>query len=67
MSSKFMPFSAGDIARAVEEGREAERERIIKLLNSAKGTGNNCNCDDCEQTNYYIDSLVDLIKGENND
>lgn len=53
-----------DYYAGVLRGKWDERERIIKLLNSAKGTGNNCNCDDCEQTNYYIDSLVDLIKGE---
>jgi len=40
-----------------------ERERIIKVLKTAKGT--DCGCNDCKGVHNYIDLLIDLIQGEN--
>jgi hypothetical protein len=40
-----------------------ERKRIIKVLNTAKGT--DCGCKDCKGVHNYIDALIELIKGEN--
>lgn len=46
-----------------DEGGLNERERITKVLNTAKGT--DCGCDDCKGVHNYIDLLVDLIQGNN--
>lgn len=52
------------IAEAViKEVSTAERERIIKVLNTAKGA--DCGCDNCKGVHNYIDLLVDLIQGKN--
>ena len=45
-----------------------ERERIIKLLESLKGTCDN-DCDDCrpyaDKNDHYLNEVIALIKGEN--
>lgn len=51
-----------------KEGAYAEQERIIKLLETLKGTCDN-DCDECrphaERNAHYLTALQDLIKGEN--
>lgn len=48
--------------------RKAEQERIIKLLESLKGTCDN-DCDDCrpyaDKNDHYLSEVIALIKGEN--
>lgn len=61
-----MSMSPGERVRNYyrKQGAEAEQERIIKVLDTAKGSGIACVCDTCTGVNYYIDQLIDLIKGE---
>lgn len=51
-----------------EQGRKQEQERIIKLLETLKGTCDN-DCDECrphaERNAHFLTALQDLIKGEN--
>ena len=62
MSKINAPFTVRDIESAVEQGREAERERIIALLETAD---RNC----CQRGRCRIcasmKSAIALIKGEN--
>lgn len=55
-----------EIGRA--HGVRAEQERIIKLLDSLKGTCDG-DCDECRPyaicNAHYLTALQDLIKGEN--
>lgn len=45
-----------------------EQKRIIKLLESLKGTCDN-DCDDCrpyaDKNDHYLNEVIALIKGEN--
>jgi len=43
-------------------GREYECQRIIKVINTAKGS--DCGCEYCKEHVAYLDQLIDLIKGE---
>lgn len=56
------------IAQHDAEVAKATEERIIKLLESLKGTCDN-DCDECrphaERSAHYLTALQDLIKGEN--
>ena len=49
-------------------GNQAERERIIKLLEELKGDQEGC-CDECkphlESSRNYLTAVISLIKGEN--
>ena len=55
MSAHHAPFSLRDIESAVEQGREAERERIIALLvNAIIDSEGYC----------HADTVIALIKGE---
>lgn len=56
-------FSEIDTWAVEKRAVERERERIIKVLNTAKGT--DCGCNDCKGVHNYIDLLVDLIQGKN--
>ena len=60
MAAPQLPFGVSDIISAVEQGREAERERIIALPLLHEGWGGTHNDIDCI-TCYNIN----LIKGEN--
>jgi hypothetical protein len=61
------PFSIQDIQSAVEQGREAERARIIALLEALlkrtkmRGEYDDNNIGEC----VGIESAIALIKGEN--
>ncbi len=48
------------------DGKQAEQERIIKLLEDLKPS---CFCDDCEEYSTrsmeYVGAIQNLIKGEN--
>lgn len=44
------------------QGAEAEQERIVKVINTAKGS--DCGCEYCKEHVAYLDQLIDLIKGE---
>lgn len=59
--SEWEEFTA--YAGIIADAKREERERIIKVLNTAKGT--DCGCDDCKGVHNYIDALVNLIQGEN--
>jgi hypothetical protein len=52
--------------RFLELVKEAERERIIKVLEGLKV---DCVCEDCkphqERNDHYLTALQDIIKGEN--
>ena len=46
--TEFKPFGTEDIARAVEEGREAERQRIVALFKDEHGPMS-------ETLDYFVD------------
>lgn len=54
----------GTLRKAMAEAQEAERERIIALLQGLKG---DCpmDCNDCENHASSIWEAIALIKGEN--
>jgi len=59
----YLNYGLSDITRAIEEGKEAEQHRIIKLLGLWDCNNDRCDCDSINEC-VYRQQLIALIKGE---
>ena len=57
------PFSMEDIQSAVQEGRIAERERIIAVLEKMSDTASSTKTKAGTQTVWVIENAIALIRG----
>lgn len=64
---KLHAIMEAEVTSYINIGRQQERERIIALLESLKGTCSG-DCDDCRPyaqiNNSYLTEVIALIKGE---